>query len=109
MTANTLAMIRDRVSSVAIGAGFSLSPEPLSFDRVPTLALDACCRIEGESGTQVGGMNYTSDQTDRVILWVARKTAGDPDATYRDLLVDASSLVSAIGALRAAMTFAKSS
>lgn len=98
MAANSLELIRDRVTSLVVGEPFvfALSPEPVSFDRVPALALDACCRIEAEIVSQVGGLTMSSDDTGRVTVWMARKTAAEADATYRRLLVDATSLVGAI-------------
>jgi len=94
----TATEIRDRVSSVVARDpfGFLLSQTPFSFDLQPAGEIDRVFRIESESAGVVGGFNYSETRTDLVQIWVARAYQADPEATYRSLVTDASSLRAAV-------------
>lgn len=89
-----LTTIRNRVSSICAKKPYSFTQAttPFSFDLQPAGELDKVFRIETASGETVGGFSYSEERTDVLQIWVARKYAGDPEAAYRALVTDASSL-----------------
>jgi hypothetical protein len=88
--------IRGRVASICETFGFEPSQTPFSFDLQPNGAMNQAYRLESRSDTVIGGFNYSEERTDLVTVWVARKYAGDVQATYDRLLVDVSSLRAAV-------------
>ena len=88
--------LRDRVTSVCVGLGFTTAQTPFSFELQPSGVIDEVFRIETESLGVVGGFNFTEDRTDLVNIWVARKYAGEPEAIYRRLQQDIGSIRSAV-------------
>lgn len=90
--------IRDRIRSLCAGAPFDFLPArtPFDFDQQPTGEIDATFRVTSDGIGVIGGFNFTEERTDLVHIWVARKLAGDPDAAYRALQVDISSLRAAV-------------
>lgn len=96
--ATTIAVIRDRIASVCASAPFALREAltPFDFDLQPTGLIDGVFRLTSEQGQVIGGFNYSEERTDLVEIWVARKQAGAPQATYRQLLTDASSVRAAV-------------
>lgn len=96
--ATTVDVIRDRIASVCASQPFGLTEAPTAFDfdLVPTGVVDGAFRLTCEQGSIIGGFNYSEERTDLVDVWVARKQNGDPNAMYRLLATDVSSLRSAI-------------
>ena len=88
--------LRDRVTSVCVGLGFTTATTPFSFDLQPSGVIDEVFRIETEALGTIGGFNFTEDRTDLVHIWVARKYAGEPDVVYRRAQQDIGSIRSAV-------------
>lgn len=90
--------IRDRVRSVCASDPFFFTEAvtPFSFELQPSGQIDQVFRIEVTGGEVIGGFNYTEDRTDELAIWVARKYAGHPDAAYRQLQVDITSIRAAV-------------
>jgi hypothetical protein len=90
--------IRNRITSLCCDTPFqfTVSVDPFSFTQQPATAIDAVCRIESEAAGVVGGFNYSEERTDLMRIWVARRQAADPDATYQRLQADARSLRAAV-------------
>lgn len=90
--------IRHRLASVCASEPFSFTQarEPFGFERQPMGVIDGVFRIESENTGVVGGFNYSEERTDVMRIWVARKQAADPEATYARLQVDARSLRAAV-------------
>ncbi len=96
--ANTIVNIRDRVGSICAGEafGFTLAQTPFDFDNQPTGTIDSCFRVTSESDTVIGGFNYSEERTDKLDIWIARKQASDPNAMYRQFLIDAAAVRDAV-------------
>lgn len=96
--ATTIDVLRDRVASICAGDpfGLTLAATPFSFELQPTGVIDGVFRLTSESDQVIGGFNYSEERTDTIELWVARKQAGEPDAMYRALLTDATSIRAAV-------------
>lgn len=90
--------VRDRVTSVCASAPFHWTPAttPFSFDLMPTGTIDGAFRIESDLADVIAWLNYAEEHTERVTVWIARKYQGQPDATYRQLLTDCTSLRAAV-------------
>ena len=97
MAATSLLDVLQWVESLMVSTafGYTLCPEPLAFDRMPSQQAGVWCRVEGEMTDQSGGMSFRSDERGRVTVWIARPTTMDAHRTYQQLLTDATSLVSA--------------
>jgi|SRR6476660_2242895 len=74
----TLDVIVDRVRSVCGGLGLTESAEPFSFKQQPTGAIDGCFRIVDRSQSVIGGFRFLEERTDQLVIWVAKKYAGQP-------------------------------
>jgi hypothetical protein len=96
LDATTLDVIVDRVRSVCGTLGLIESAEPFSFKQQPTGAIDGCFRIVDRSQRIIGGMNYTEERTDQVVIWVAKKYAGEPTAAKQVLTRQMHSLTAAV-------------
>lgn len=96
--AQTVDVIRDRIASVCASAPFAFhqAATPFDFELQPTGLIDGVFRLTTEAGSVIGGFNYSEERTDMVDIWVARKQNADPQAAYRQLLIDASSLRAAV-------------
>lgn len=96
--AQTIDVIRDRVASVCASAPFAFmqAMTPFDFDLQPTGMIDGVFRLTSQTGSVIGGFNYSEERTDLVDIWVARKQKADPQSAYRQLLTDASSLRAAV-------------
>ncbi len=94
----TRELMLDRLTSLCVGAPFSFTRAvtPFDFDQQPTGVIDRVCRIEVQEGPVIGGFNFSEDRTDLFTVWIARKQHGTPQAAYRLLTSDVSSLTSAI-------------
>lgn len=94
----TIDTIRARVTSLLTRAPFrfTVSPEPYSFDRIPTAVIDQSFGLESESLRVEGGSHYTEVRVDRLTVSVARLHESQPDACYQALLADCSSIVAAV-------------
>jgi hypothetical protein len=90
--------IRDRIASVCAGTdfGFTRAQTPFSFELQPSGSIDEVFRIETEANQVIGGFNYSEERTDLMHIWLARKHHADPEVTYDQLLIDATSLRAAI-------------
>ncbi len=96
--ATTIDVIRDRIASVCAAQpfGFVEAVTPFDFSLQPTSAIDGVFRLTSEAEGVIGGFNFTEERIDRVEIWLARKHSGAPQAAYRALLTDASSLRAAV-------------
>lgn len=90
--------IRERVTSVLSKHPFQFvqSETPFDFDLQPNGLLDRAFRIESDGGEVIGGFNYSEERDDILSIWVARKHAARPEATYQTLVTDASSIRAAV-------------
>lgn len=98
MAANTLPAVVDRVRSVLGGAPFRFiqAQAPYDFGNQPSGQIDQVFTVDGEHGSAIGGFSYTEERIDRVRIGVARVLAADPQSTYNQLHVDATSIVAAV-------------
>lgn len=96
--ATTIDIIRDRVASLCASGTFEFAEAvtPFDFDLQPTGQIDRVFRLEAQSGSVIGGFNYSEERTDSIEIWLARKQGTDPKTAYRALLTDASSLRAAV-------------
>lgn len=90
--------VLNKLNSLCAGAPFSLvqSKTPFDFEQQPTGAIDQCYRVEAQKQGVIGGMAYSSEDTDEFTIWIARKHKADPQAAYRLLVTDVDSLTAAI-------------
>lgn len=89
-------VLRDRVSSVCAGLGYTQAQTPFSFELQPSGHVDEVFRVEGEAYQVRGGFNYTEERTDILSIWVARKHHAEPTEMYRRLTRDVSSIRAAV-------------
>ena len=94
----TVDVIRERIQSVCARQpfGFTRAQTPFSFELQPSGGIDEVFRVETEASAVIGGFNYLEERTDLLSIWIARRYAGDPDATYQRLLRDANSVRAAV-------------
>jgi hypothetical protein len=92
----TMDVLRDRATSVCAGLGFVQAQTPFDFELQPTGAIDGVFRLEVQSGSVIGGFNFSEERTDLITVWVARKQSADPTAAYGLLVTDATSLRAAV-------------
>ncbi len=92
--------ILDRLNSLCATAPFSLTQAiaPFDFTHQPSSNIDQVFRVELEGKTPhvVGGFNYSEERTEVFLVWVARLLNADPQASYRLLITDVTSLTAAI-------------
>lgn len=88
--------LRDRVTSVCVTLGLTQAQTPFSFELQPTGVIDQVFRVESDAGQVIGGFNFSEERTDLLTIWVARKYAGLPEATYRRAQQDISSIRAAV-------------
>lgn len=96
ISGTTLDVIVDRVRSVCVSLNLIEAAEPFSFRQQPTGAIDGCFRIVDRSQQVIGGFNFTEERTDQVVIWVAKKFAGDPTTAKQVLTRQMHSLTSAV-------------
>ena len=92
--------ILNRLNSLCATAPFSWtqSVSPFDFTHQPSTNIDEVFRVELEGKTPhvVGGFNFSEERTEVFLVWVARLLNADPQAAYRLLTTDVTSLTSAI-------------
>lgn len=90
--------IRDRISAVLADDpfGYTQSAEPFTFERQPIGNVDRVYRVEWESGSDIGSLNFLETRVDRAVVYVARLAGGDPESTYQQLLTDVASIGAAV-------------
>lgn len=90
--------VRHRIASLCASTpfGFVQAKTPFSWDLQPSGEIDEVFRIDTTEAGVIGGFNYSEERTDVITIWVARKHAMDPEATYDRLRCDASSLRAAV-------------
>ena len=91
--------IVDRIRSLVVASPFSYveAPSPFDFLNTPNGLLDGAIRVT-EAGSQRirAEFMFGEERVDRLVIYVARKFAGDPTTARRTLARDAASLVTAI-------------
>lgn len=96
--ATTRVDLLNRLNSLCASEPFLLTQahDPFDFKTQPTGVIDAAFRIEVEKAEVIGGLNFSSDDTDQFVIWVARKHNAEPQGAYRLLVRDVTSLTAAI-------------
>jgi hypothetical protein len=98
MAAQTIDLIRARVTSLLTRVPFAFVPSPVPFDfkRLPAMLIDGSFCLESESAGVTGGCSFTETRVDLLHVAIARHQEGQPDACYQALLADCASVTSAI-------------
>jgi hypothetical protein len=94
----TRVSLLNRLNSLCAAAPFSLTQakSPFDFGLQPSGTINQCFRIEAAKQGVIGGLNYSSEDTDEFTIWIARKENAEPQAAYRALVTDVTSLTAAI-------------
>lgn len=90
--------IVSRLNSLCAAAPFVFgsSVSPFDFNHQPSGNIDQVSRVTVEGQSVIGGLNFSEERTDLVTIWVARKQTAAPQAAYRLLVVDVTSMTAAV-------------
>lgn len=93
----TLDAICDGTRSLLTTLGYVEAVSPFDFDMQPTGNLDACFRVT-DAGTNraTAGFRFSETRVDRLVIYVARKFAGEPVTAHRVLTRDMHSITAAV-------------
>lgn len=95
----TIVDILDRIRAICSGPvfGFTEAPSWVSFDLVPSLAMNGTFRIPPPSSQSTKGrFDFSEERTESVQIWVARPVNSDYPAVREQLLEDRDALIAAI-------------
>ncbi len=90
--------VLNRMNSLCASSpfGWTQAVSPFNFNEMPTGQIDQVFRIEVEHQQVIGGLAYSEEQTDTLVIWIARKHNADQQAMHRLLSSDVSTLRKAI-------------
>lgn len=96
--ATTWPIVYARITSLAVGLGYTLASEPFSLDLQPDGRLDAVCRVTGELDHVEGYLGGDQEEYWQCAIWVAAKRKRDPQAAYDAMLITVDSVTAALAA-----------
>ena len=90
--------IRSRISSILASPPFlfNAAADPERFDGDPLETLDGCFGLTVEGGPVTGCTHGVEQRVDHLGIHVARLQQGQPEACYRALLADCTSITAAL-------------
>lgn len=94
--ATTPALLWDRLNSLCAGLGLIQAQTPFDFDQQATGMVDGAYRVALDGANPIGGFAFSETRNDTVSIWIARKLHATPQAAYRALETDVTSVTAAL-------------